>query len=147
MKLIQYHVQRYKPDSGINSQSEYSTSVLKFSNPYGKQPLNFIISTGDSTIARNISLSIDNHENTNLISVLKEGQVLKYTGDGNVKLYDSRWHELKLIPVDSTSLYISKGDHSIKFISEGSNNGKSPPNIELRTSNSGELIQPGNIEK
>ena len=147
LKLIQYHVQRYKPGSGEDNMDDNNASILKFSNPYAQQPLSFIITAGDSTNIKALSLAIDGKESIKLINVLKEGQALKYTGDGNLKLYDPDWHELNSYPVNSETFSVSTGDHSITFICDGIIKGKTLLTIELRSGNSGELIQSGTGNK
>ena len=140
LKLFLYNVQRYKLPGGDSILKQGDAMILKFSNPYDRQPLNFIITTGDPSNTGPVILSIDNHEKISIGSILSPGRILKYSGGSDIILYDADWHAVKSIPVRGESLNISEGDHSISFYSKGSENDSSQFTIELRTRNNGDMI-------
>ena len=144
MKLFQYHVQRIKQGTQINNENNINGSEIKFTNPFGDQPVNFIITAGDSANLEAVSLSIDNRNKINLTDVLNKSRALKYTGDSSLKLYDSNWHLIKILPVDPQEFIVSNGEHLIQIYFNKIDHSSSWPSIELRTKNEGDIIQPGN---
>jgi hypothetical protein len=125
-----YQVYSYKFDHGKKSVQPGEPEFLTFEveNPSEGQSMHFILTTFDGGI-QDIKMEIDNYKEIPLPKTLKEGETIKYTIGDKAVLYNKQWQKLKEIEIDSASLNLSQGKHTITFDCRFA--GGKEPNVKL----------------
>ncbi len=139
-KLYQYEVLRFSHAYQEKQPGEPSFSTFEFENQFQAQPLNFIFTANENTIARNIILEMDNHSTIHIDVAMQPEEVLKYNGGDQAILYDKNWHIIRHINMDPTKWMISEGNHVIQFSCDFNGHKESSLKIELRMKNAGEVV-------
>lgn len=130
---------RYKHLRKEKQAGEPTFSSFEFNNPSGEQPLQFMITAYGGRLS-NLKLGLDHHSPSLTGITLKDGECLKYTGDGSAIIYNASWHELARISVDESSLLCGNGRHTLYF--DCTTPAEGSAGIELRLAGAAEYISP-----
>ncbi|MCK0156309.1 hypothetical protein MWU65_03905 [Cellulophaga sp. F20128] len=137
--LIPYDVSRFEHQLKIRQPGEPVWTEFELENKNVEQPLQFILTTKNSTIS-NISMEIDNYKKIVFNISLAPKQYLKYTGGNEVILYDETWHKIKSITVDPQKLNMASGSHKLKIDCKFSAKEDASLKLEVKTVGNSENI-------
>jgi len=139
--LVPYAISRFEHNFKIRQPGEPVGSVFQFENEYTAQPLQFIITT-KNTSASNITIELDDFKKIELNTTIAVDEYLKYAGGNEAVLYDKTWNKIKSIPLDSNLLALTNGNHKIKvdctFSTEKEEAGLK---LELKTAGNPERVE------
>ncbi|MEQ6119869.1 hypothetical protein [Reichenbachiella sp. MALMAid0571] len=141
--LIPYSVQRFEHKLIVRQPGEPVWSTFDFNNPYGQQPLGFILNTTNGATASKLFIEIDDFKKIDLDIAVKPNQYLKYTGGDEVALYDQNWNLLETIKVDPSKFTLAKGAHKIKVDCRFAGSDKASLKLELKTAGEPEKVVAG----
>ena len=130
-KLYRIYSYKYNYEKRVRQPGEPFFEEFDFSNPAGKQPLQFILTAKDGTVS-NVSMEIDDYREIRIPVKLKAGETLKYRGGNEAKVYDKTWHLKRTVPVDEKIMEINNGDHTLTFECNFSGGEKPVAGLELR---------------
>ncbi|MCK0192538.1 hypothetical protein [Arenibacter sp. F20364] len=111
--LTPYAVQRFEHELKIRQPGEPVWSVFDYENEFSSQPMQFILTTKNTSVS-GISIEIDDFKKIDLDISIDKGENLKYDGGNEVVLYDKSWNRIKSISIDPEKLVVNTGDHKIK---------------------------------
>ena len=137
--LIPYDVQRFEHELKIRQPGEPVWSVFQYKNEFAPQPLQFILTTKNSTVSQ-ITIEIDDFKTVELDISINKGENLKYDGGNEVVLYDKSWNRIKGIPMDPGKLNVSSGDHKIKVHCTFSAKEEASLKLEIKTAGAPEGV-------
>lgn len=129
-ELFQYKKQTRQP-------GEPTYSTFEFSNPYKKQPLQFMIKVPENFSISNMSMELDNYITLHLPIHLSSGQIFKYEGGEMAIVYDKNWNKINEVAIDPSKLQVPTGNHEIKF--DGVIHGDKVPFVKLEFTVEGEV--------
>ena len=141
--LIPYLVQRFEHNLKIRQPGEPVWSSFSFQNNNDTQPLQFILTTKNTSVSA-ITLEIDNFKKVELNITIGLDEYLKYEGGNEAVLYDKSWNMIKSVSIDPEVMTISKGVHEIKVDSKFSAKEEAALKLEMKTAGNKELIQISN---
>jgi hypothetical protein len=90
-------------------------AMWELDNPYGAQPLQFILHVSGNAPVSDVSLKIDNAGEIFIPITLQTGSILKYSGGDQAVLFDKSWNELQKVKLDASELQIGHGRHNVRF--------------------------------
>ncbi len=137
--LTPYSVQRFEHELKVRQPGEPVWSVFDYDNIFSSQPLQFILTTKNTTVS-GISIEIDDFKKIELDISIQKGENLKYNGGTEVVLYDKSWNRIKSIPVDSEKFMVSTGDHKIKVDCTFSAKEEASLKLEIKTAGKQEKV-------
>ena len=137
--LTPYSVQRFEHELKIRQPGESVWSVFDYKNIFSSQPLQFILTTKNTTASR-ISIEIDDFKKIELDISIQKGENLKYNGGTEVVLYDKSWNRIKSIQVDPEKFMVSTGDHKIKVDCTFSAKEEAGLKLEIKTAGKQEKV-------
>lgn len=138
--LFSYNVQRFEHKLIIRQPGEPVWSTFDFNNIHNEQPLQFIVKTTDNGSASKLFIEIDDYKKIELNICIASNQFLKYSGGEEMVLYDKSWNKIKAFSIDSSKLFLSKGNHRIKIDCQFSGSEKTSLKIELKTIGQPEIV-------
>ncbi len=145
-ELSPYHIERYEHKQKVRQPGEPLSSTFEFANPYGEQPMMFILnllpgenSSGSS--AKNITIEINNCDKIEIPVKMLPYQSLKLGQDGKIRLFDKNWKLLQTVDMKNKIPTFANGENSIVFDAGFSKGGKSFFKIEVKTIGEAETIK------
>ena len=138
--LTPYSVERFEHELKIRQPGEPVWSVFDYKNIFFSQPMQFILTTKNTTVS-GISIEIDDFKKTDLDISIQKGENLKYDGGTEVVLYDKSWNRIKSIQVDPEKLMVSSGDHKIKVDCNFSAKEEASLKLEIKTAGNKEKVE------
>ena len=109
-----------------------TVTPIRFDNPYGAQPLGWVLhSTGKSEVTK-VALEIDGREALATPVSLAPGMVLRYDGGDAATLFDASWHRQGSISVLAAASRLASGASTVR-VGYGSRGDDPGLAIELRT--------------
>ncbi len=111
--LVPYAISRFEHNFKIRQPGEPVGSIFQIENEYSTQPLQFIITT-KNTSASDITIELDDFKKIELNTTVAVDEYLKYVGGNEAVLYDKTWNKIKSIPLDSNLLKLDNGPLKIK---------------------------------
>lgn len=115
-------------------------SSFTFNNPGDRQTMEFSITAINCDVS-NIILEVNNYKKIQLPISLTDGQILKFTGDNKVAIYDPDWNLVHKIAIDSSLLEIVSGENLITFDCDFDNYHKdSNVKLEFRANVTNEIV-------
>ncbi|SDD87913.1 hypothetical protein SAMN05421636_102196 [Pricia antarctica] len=139
--LVPYAISRFEHNFKIRQPGEPIGSVFQFTNEYGAQPLQFIITTKNVS-ASDITIELDNFKKIELNTTVSVDEYLKYTGGNEMVLYNKTWNKIKSIPLDSNLLELGNGNHKIKVDCSFSTKKEGAGlKLEVKTTGNPELVE------
>jgi hypothetical protein len=118
-------------------------AVWELDNPYGKQPLQFILHVSGGAPVSDVSLKIDSAVEIFVPVTLQAGSTLKYSGGGQAVLYDKSWNELQKVKLDASGLQISPGRHNVRFECRFQSADNPEVKLEFRTVGDAQILTVG----
>jgi hypothetical protein len=138
--LYRVYSGKFIHEKKIRPPGEPTHSTFHFSHEGKEQPINFILNAIESDIS-SITMEIDNYKEIKLPTLLKSGEIIKYSGGEKAYVYDKNWHIIDEFDIDASALRIIRGDRSLTFNCKFSNTGKEPKvKLEIRTFGPAEKI-------
>jgi hypothetical protein len=138
--LTPYAVQRFEHQLKIRQPGEPVWSVFDLDNNFTAQPIQFILTTKNTTVS-GISIEIDDFKKIDLDISIDSGENLKYDGGHEALLYDKSWNRIKSIPIDPEKLIVSSGAHRIKVDCTFSAEEEASLKLEIKTSGKPEKVE------
>jgi hypothetical protein len=139
-KLSRIYSFKFKHEAKEKQPGEPSFSTFKFENKEDEAILQFIL-TAQEAVVSEIKIELDNSRQIHLPLTLNPGEYAKFTGDGQLQIYDAWNHRIKEISVNNALFEINSGNHSIDFDCTFSTIGKDPlAKFEIRIEGKGEQI-------
>lgn len=138
--LTPYSVHRFEHELKIRQPGEPVWSVFDYENEFSSQPMQFILTTKNTTVS-GISIEIDDFKKIELDISLGKGENLKYNGGSEVVLYDKSWNRIKGIPIDPEKLFVGSGDHKIKVDCNFSDKEEASLKLEIKTAGNPEKVE------
>jgi hypothetical protein len=130
--LTPFSVQRFEHELKIRQPGEPVWSVFDYGNIFSDQPLQFILTTKNTSVS-GISIEIDDFKNIELDISINKGENLKYDGGNEIVLYDTSWNRIKGIPVNPEKFIVSTGNHKIKVDCTFSAREEASLKLEIKT--------------
>jgi len=90
-------------------------TTWEVNNPYGAQPLRFILRVSGDAPVGDVTLEIDGAREVTVPATLQAGNILKYSGGGQAIVYDKNWKELEKIALDASGLQMGSGRNRVRF--------------------------------
>lgn len=94
--------------------------AIDFTNNFGEQPLQLIISADGEGSIRKMKLELNNFIHLELPVDISQGNILVYEEGENAVLYDKNWNVLQTVPLDGSKLSIPMGQQRLRVEMEGS---------------------------
>ena len=141
--LIPFDVQRFEHKLIVRQPGEPVWSTFDFNNPYGQQPLAYILHTTNGATASKLFIEIDDFKKIDLDISIEPNQYLKYEGGDEVALYDQTWILLKTMKVDPAKFALAKGAHKIKVDCQFAGSDMASLKLELKTAGEPEKVVAG----
>ncbi|MFT5733042.1 MAG: hypothetical protein ACJA2W_001535 [Planctomycetota bacterium] len=107
-------------------------TAFELENPFGEQPIGFILRCEGKVAAEEIVLEINGREAELGVS-LQPGQTLRWLGGPEMVLHDAAWQELVRFPVDQGQFQCPEGAFGAVVGCRFSGSGDPQLKIELRT--------------
>lgn len=140
-QLAQIHTFKFNHEDKVRQPGEPLFSTFEFENPGVDALLNFILTAQDASIS-SLQIELDNCCEIKIPIALSAGQSARYYGGNTLKIFNVNLQKIKEIPIDPTTLNISKGNHSIIFDCTFTNKGTSPmAKLEVRITDQAEDIR------
>lgn len=140
--LYPFHVSLKNEHPKTSKQPGEPTSTgFTFNNLYGDQALQYtfrLISQNPEMTLSGITLDLDNHKTITIEQGLAVGDILQCTGDGKIIQYDDTWNIIRNL--ETESLMIEQGSHTIRFDGLFSGEGEAVVRIEFRVIGPPEMV-------
>lgn len=111
--LYPFEVKRFKHKNITRQPGEPVLSKWVFENPNERQPLQFTVNSNDDI--SHITVNIGGYSSVEIPISLRKGENIKYEGGNSILHLDNNWDLIKSIPVESSALFVDKGDVNISF--------------------------------
>ena len=112
--LTQVYSYKLKHQKKVRQPGEPLFSTFNFENKGDEQALSFIITAVESDIS-DIKIEIDNHKTISIPIILKNGNTLKITEQGEINIYDQNWNVVSVVSLNYSPVKVDVGSHSLTF--------------------------------
>jgi len=139
-ELSQIYSYKFKHEAKEKQPGEPTFSVFQFVNPGDDAKIQFILTAQDATVF-SVKIELDNSREIHIPVSLKAGEYAKYISGNHIQVYNAFNHIIKEVPINTTLLKVSSGNHSINFDCSFSEKGKEPlAKFEVRIAGKSEVI-------
>ena len=90
-------------------------ATWELNNPYGAQPLQFILQVSGGASVSDVTLEIDGSGEIFIPATLAARSILKYSGQGQGTVYDKNWNERERVDIKASELHMGPGRHEIRL--------------------------------
>jgi hypothetical protein len=132
--------QVFQHEKKVRQPGEPLHSTFAFENIGAEQTLQFILTAIDADISA-ISLEINNYKEIKMPVALKKGQILKYIGGNQAKVYDANWQLVQTIVINPADFKVNPGENALSVDGQFGRVEETPQlKVEIRTFGAAEKV-------